>query len=177
MHRTRLAGWIVCTTLCLTAESPVPPAAQALPPGFKVVGEFLQPNVSIIDGIKPNANFPKPHMDQGIQFRVSWSASPMARQSLELLAKQPEDPPSQVMGATREEPGGKQTYRGGVLVWRRVIIPWIGGGTGPDLVTWRGSWAGAVSGGMLGLTLSNFAGSKEEALGLMEGVLARIAPN
>jgi len=164
-----------CIGATMATAAQIPPAAQVLPAGFKVVSEMNQPSMIMFEGSKPNVNFPKNHMDQGIRLGASWMANPMAATSLDMIAKQPEEPGGQVVGsATREEPAGKSPYRGGVLTWRKVIIPWIGGGSAPDLVTWRGSWVGAGSGGLLGVSISNFVGSKEEALSLITGVIDKI---
>lgn len=158
----------------IVAAAQLPPAAQVLPAGFKVIAERNLGGSSMIEATKPNENFSKPHMDQGIRLGVSWISNPMAATTLEMMAKQSEEPAGQTMGMTREEPAGKQRYRGGVLTWRKVITPWVGSGNGPDLVTWSGSWVGAGSGGLLGVSISNFVGSKEAALGLIDGVLDKI---
>jgi len=77
-------------------------------------------------------------------------------------------------GITRKEPAGKSRYRGGILTWRKVIIPWVGSGNAPGLVTWRGSWVGTGFDGLLGASISNFVGSKEEAFTLIDGVIDKI---
>lgn len=162
-------------TMAMAAQAQIPPAAQVLPSGFKVISEMNQPNMIMFEGTKPNVNFPKSHMDQGIRLGASWMANAMAATSVDMIAQQPEEPGGQSMGsATREEPAGKSRYRGGVITWRKVTIPWIGSGKAPDLVTWKGSWVGTGSGGLLGASISNFVGSKEEALALINGVIDKI---
>ncbi len=90
--------------------------------------------------------------------------------------KQPEEPAGQIPGsATREEPCGNERYRGGVLICRKVIIPWIGAGSGPDLVTWRLGWTGKGGGGLVGVSINNFHGSKETAMAWIDAIIPKIA--
>jgi hypothetical protein len=92
-----------------------------------------------------------------------------------MAAMQPEDPAGRIPGsATREEPCGKQRYREGVLSCRKVIIPWIGGGSGPDLVTWRIGWTGKGSDGLVGIGVNNLYGSKETAMGWIDAIIPKI---
>jgi hypothetical protein len=156
------------------AFAQLPPAAQVVPPDFKVTVERNLGGAIMIEATKPNAGFPKAHMDQGIRLGVSWMPNPMAATTVDMLAKQPEDPAGQSMGVTRSEPAGKQRYRGGVLTWRKITTPWVGSGDAPDLVTWDGSWVGAGSGGLIGVSVGFFVGSKEAALALIDGVLDKI---
>jgi hypothetical protein len=153
----------------------LPPAAEILPAGFTLEGENNLGGSIIIDARKPNNNFPKPHMDQGITLRISWMKQPAADQVLSMVAAQPEDPAGQSPGsATREEPCGKQTYRDGVLLCRKVIIPWIGAGSGPDLETWRINWTGKGQEGLVGVEINNFYGAKEAAMAWIDAIIPRI---
>jgi hypothetical protein len=157
------------------AFAQLPPSAEVLPTGFKLTLERNLGGSMIINATKPNVNFPKPHMDQGITLEITWMNQPMAKRMLEMLAAQPEDPAGKIPGmATREEPCGKQRHRDGVLSCRKVIIPWIGGGSGQDLVTWRISWSGASPTGMVGVGLNNFCGSKETAVGWIDAIIPKI---
>ncbi len=160
----------------IVAHAQLPPSADMLPPGFKLDGERNLGGASIfVTAVKPNDNFPKPHMDQGIHLEISWMKQPAADQILKMLAGQPEDPAGQVPGsATREEPCGRQPHLDGVLSCRKVIIPWIGAGTGPDLVTWRIGWTGKGPGGLVGVGVNNFYGSKEAAVATIDSVVTTI---
>jgi hypothetical protein len=153
----------------------IPPSPEVLPAGFKVETESNMGSTVIIEAKKPNENFPKPHRDQGIGLRITWMKQPVLDQMLEMMATAPEEPAGQIPGsATREEPCGKQRYNNGVLSCRRVIIPWIGGGTGPDLVTLRVGWAGKGLAGLLSVEVNNFSGSKETAIGWIDDVVSKI---
>jgi hypothetical protein len=166
---------IALLTVSMAAYAQLPPSATVLPAGFKVETERNLGGSMIITAKKPNENFPKPHMDQGITLEISWMKQPMADQVLDMLAKQPEDPAGRNPGsATREEPCGRQRYRDGVLSCRKVITPWIGGGSGPDLVTWRISWTGKGSGGLVTVGVNNLYGSKETATGLIDAIKPKI---
>ena len=101
--------------------------------------------------------------------------NPAADQILPMAASQPEEPGGQLPGsATREEPWGKKSYRGGILTCRKVITPWIGGGTGPDLATWRIGWTGKGQNGLVGVSINNFCGPKETAMGWIDGIIPKI---
>lgn len=168
-------AWSTCFAVSLMAAAHLPPAADVLPAGFKIEVERDLGGSMIIHARKPNENFPKPHMDQGIGLEISWMANPMADQVLEMLASQPEDPAGQNPGSvTREEPCGRTRYRGGVLTCRKVIIPWIGSGKGSDLVTWRIGWTGKAPGGLAGVGINNFYGSKETAMGWIDTIIPKI---
>jgi len=166
---------LVFALLATMAPAQLPPAAKVLPAGFKLVDERNLGGTMIIQATKPNENFPKPHMDQGIKLEIMWQNNPAADQVMEILASQPEDPGGQLPGsATRDEPCGKDRYRGGILKCRKSITPWIGGGTGPDLVTWDVSWAGKGPGGIVGVGVHFFTGSKETAMGWIDAIIPKI---
>jgi hypothetical protein len=114
-------------------------------------------------------------MDQGITLEITWQNNPMADMILEMMAKQPEDPSGRNPGSvTREEPCGIERYRDGVLGCRKVITPWIRGGNGPDLVTWRISWTGKGQGGLVGIGVNNFCGAKETVIAWIDGIIPKI---
>lgn len=166
---------IALFALSVTAHAQLPPAASLVPPGFKVELEKNLGSSIHIAAKKPNENFPKPHMDQGIDLEISWMNQPMADQVLEMVANQPQDPAGQIPGsATREEPCGKQRYQGGVLSCRKVITPWIGAGKGPDLMTWRIGWTGKGHGGLVGVSINNFYGAKETAMAWIDSIIPKI---
>jgi hypothetical protein len=167
---------IVFLAVSMAAYAQLPPASAVLPAGFKVETERNLGGAMIIEAKKPNENFPKPHMDQGIGLHINWTKQPMATQVLDMLAKQPEEPAGRSPGsATREEPCGIQRYRDGVLICRKVIIPWIGGGSGPDLVTWRLSWTGKGPGGLINIEVNNFYGSKETAMSWIDSIIPKVS--
>ncbi len=176
MIRLRLfPGLVVLFMFSAVALSQLPPGAEVMPAGFKLEGERNLGGSIIIRGTKPNENFPKPHMDQGIELEISWMNNPAADQVLQMLAGQPEDPGGQMPGsATREEPCGKKRYRGGILTCRKVITPWIGGGAGPDLETWRIGWTGKGQSGLVGVGVNNFCGAKETAMAWIDAIIPKI---
>jgi hypothetical protein len=166
---------IACLLISAAAYAQLPPSAKVLPPGFKAEGETNLGGTMVIDAKKPNENFPKPHMDQGIGLRITWQKQPAADMILDMLAKQAEEPAGRIPGsATREEPCGIQRYHDGVLLCRKVIIPWIGGGRGPDLVTWRIAWTGKAPGGLVSVEINNFYGAKETAIAWIDTIIPKI---
>lgn len=153
----------------------LPPASEVLPAGFKVIAERNLGGSMIIKGTKANENVPKPHGDPGIEIEIMWRNTPSADRFLDMMANQPEDPARQIPGsATREEPCGVQRYRDGVLTCRKVITPWIGGGSGPSLVTWRIGWAGKAQEGLVSVGINNFCGSKETAMAWIDAIIPKI---
>ena len=160
----------------VAAHAQLPPSAEVLPSGFKVDTERnMGGSMMIISAKKPNENFPKSHMDQGIGLEISWTKNPMAEKLVDMLVKQPEDPAGRSPGSvTREEPCGRKSYSGGVLSCRKVITPWVGGGSAPDLVTWRISWVGKGKDGLVSISINNFCGSKETAIGWIDKIIPKI---
>lgn len=179
MSRASLAR-MTAVTLALAAPAAaiaqLPPAAELLPPGFKRVAEKDLGVSAFVQGRKPNAEVPRPHADPGVVLEVSWIRQAMPAQVVEQLARQPEDPPGRHPGsATREEPCGKARHQGGVLSCRKVITPWAGGGSGPELVTWRIGWTGAGAGGVVSILVSNLAGSKDAAMAWIDAIIPKVA--
>jgi hypothetical protein len=166
-------GALICAaTLALAAQ--LPTAAQIVPPGFKVVSENTYGEAYLFRATKPNDACPKPHSDPQLTAEGGWQPNPMASQTLEMLAAQPEDPASET-GGIRTEPAGKERYKGGVLVWRKTTIHWIGLGTGPDMVLISGAWTGAAPGRLFGAGVSNFCGTKDAARGFIDGMVSKLA--
>jgi hypothetical protein len=157
------------------ALAQLPPAASLVPAGFTVDTERNLGGSVVISAKKPNESFPKPHSDQGIVLEITWMNQPAAEQILEMVASQPEEPGGQLAGsATRIDPCGKQRYRDGVLICRKSTIPWIGGGSGPALVTWQIGWTGKSPTGMVGVGVTNFYGAKETAMGWIDAIIPKI---
>lgn len=172
---TMFLGAAAFLLLSTVVFAQLPPAADLLPAGFTATGERNLGGSIFISATKPNEDFPKPHMDQGITLEITWMASSMADMILDMAAKQPEDPAGQIPGsATREEPCGVERYRDGVLKCRKVIIPWIGGGSGPDLVTWRIGWTGKGQDGLVGVGVNNFYGDKATAMAWIDAIIPKI---
>lgn len=177
MSRQVFVRMVMCVFLLSVFGSLVTaqlPATDSLvPAGFKVVTDQRTAAFVMIDATKPNENVPRPHMDPGISLRISWSMNPMARNTLSMMGNAPEDPVKTV-GMTRDEPCGRERYRGGILTCRRVTTPWIGEGSGPDLVTWNISWMGATDTGIIGCGVSRFHGGREGAMGLIDPIIEQM---
>jgi hypothetical protein len=153
----------------------LPPAADVVPAGFKVEAEHDLGGTKMITARKPNDNFPKAFLDQGIELQISWQSNPAADMILDMLAKQPEDPAGQVTGSSiREEPCGRQPYRDGILSCRKVIMPYIGQGSSPDLVTWRVGWTGKGKDGLVSVGVDHFFGAKETAMAWIDAIIPKI---
>jgi hypothetical protein len=91
------------------AYAQLPPSSKVLPAGFRVGAERDLGGTMIIEAKKPNENFSKPHMHQGIGLLITWMKRTVSGQVLEMMAMAPEEPAGQIAGsATREKPCGKQ---------------------------------------------------------------------
>lgn len=74
-----------------------------------------------INAKKLNENFPKPHMDQGINLDISWTLQPMIEMIMGMLEKQPEDPMSDGPGpGMKNEPCGKQPFQLSVQLYPKL---------------------------------------------------------
>lgn len=161
--------------LATSLKAQLPPADTILPAGFTLKSESNLGGTLLIDAVKPNENFPKPHHDPGIELRISWQSNSMADMILEMMAKSHEEPAAQVPGSvSREEPCGISAYREGVLTCRKVITPWVGSGEWPDLVTFRIGWTGKGQDGLITITINQFHGSKESAMAWIDAIIPKI---
>jgi hypothetical protein len=151
-----------------------PKAAQIVPPGFTVTIERTYGPAVVFEATKSNESCPKPHVSPEIAVTGGWQPNPLAAKSVEMMAGGPDDPPS-AMGVTRDEPMGKERYRGGVIIWRKATTPWVGSGSGPALVTVSGAWAGAGPGLMLRAGVSRVCGSKETVRGWLDAMIDRLS--
>jgi hypothetical protein len=163
---------IVSCVAATAASAQVPPAAAVIPPGFKIEVDKQYGEAMMAEAVKPNTACPKAHTDPQIHIGYSWQPNPAAEQTVQIIAQQPEDPPSQTFPKT--EPAGKGSHRGGVLIWQKTTMPWIGSGKAPDLVTIGGAWVGSFGGGLLGVSVNRLCGSKEEALAWLDGMLDKV---
>ncbi len=170
-------GLAVCLALPAASLAQLPAAAALVPAGFKVETERAIGPTTIIEATKPNDNFPKPHQDNGIRLSISSNGMPGSARTVDILASQPEDPARQLPGSvSREEPCGKKRYRGGVLTCRKVITPWVGAGSGPDLVVLNLSWVGATPASRMAVSVSGFCGTNEAAVALLDSVISKLIP-
>jgi len=150
------------------AYAQLPPAAELLPPGFKVLEEK---NMSgVMSSIR--ATSAKGDSDEGVKIGVSWQMNPMADRVVEMIASQPEAKASDIPGlAGREEPCGKQRYRGGVFTCRKQTIQEVGSNS-PARVTLKINWQGKGSDGLINISIDN--ASKETAMGWLDSMIPKI---
>jgi len=156
-------------------------AAATLPPppaGFKTLndgGTFAQMRaMGVADRIeaeKPNPGWPNCIVDPKINLTYGWSAVG-SQQNIEMMAKSPEDPVSEV-GGIKSEPAGKQRYKGGVMWWRKNTQQQVGTSCGA-IVLYDGNWAGFVSGRMLSVSVGRVYGSKQAAQGLLDSTIDKL---
>lgn len=156
------------------ARAQLPPAAELLPPGFKVVEERKMTGIVSIRAERPDEKSAKGDTVEGVKLEIGWQRQPMVDRIFEMMANQPEAKASENPMSGREEPCGKQRYRGGVLTCRKLITPWIGTGNAPDKVTLRLMWQGKDPEGFITITIGNFSGPKETAMGWMDTMIPKV---
>ena len=88
-----------------------------------------------------------------ITLGYGWQLAPGADKTLEIMAKTPQDPPSELMG-TRREPLGRHQYKNGILQWeKRTML--LSTGCPAGFTTYDGGWLGYVSGKLVTVGVSN----------------------
>lgn len=174
----RMTGPLFATAilaLSLTAYAQLPPGAEVVPAGFQLTLEKDLGGTKIIEATKPNENFPGGFLDQGIKFQVTWMANPAAEMILNMLAQQPEAAAEVSPGTMiSTEPCGKKSYRGGILMCKKVTMPYIGSGNADPLVTWDVGWTGKGKDGLVGVGVSFLYGSKEAAMAWIDAAIPKI---
>jgi hypothetical protein len=98
-----------------------------------------------------------------------WAPHPAAEMIVQATLQLPEDPPFDDGGSV-DEPAGRRSFMGGVVTYRKRTSTYGGIGTEPDLVTYDGQWMGAVSGGLMGVSVTH-ALSKEAIASWMTAVI------
>ena len=178
MTKSVLAGLTTLAALGLAASAavaqPSPPVKQ-LPPGFTVVPSPSQPwqPPVLMAAVKPNATKPSIAIDADIHISFAWQPSPGVDRIIEIMAASPEDPASGDL--IKDEPAGKSRLKGGVLTVRKHTVVAVGS-SGPPWVTYSGIWVAAVDGGMLSISVTNYAGPKADIQPWIEALIPARPP-
>jgi len=77
------------------------------------------------------------------------------------------------MGRTVNEPAGKKTYLGGLLTWRKLTTQAVGCTHAP-IVTYNGSWMGAVSASSSAVSASHVLGSPDAGQALIDDYITKM---
>jgi len=77
--------------------------------------------------------------------------------------------------AALNEPAGKKTYLGGVLIWRKPHDAGVGCTHAP-IVTYNGSWTGAVSGKLVSVSAFHVLGSPDAGQALIDDYITKMRP-
>jgi hypothetical protein len=119
---------------------------------------------------RPQTNYPDwAGQNSDALLRCSWTVNPVAEYTVQMILQAPQDPADDGDNV-RIEPAGKQSFRGGVLWYKRHIAQYHGIGTRPDLVTYHAQWVGATGGGLLGIAVDNVL-AKEAIPGVIAEVI------
>ena len=162
----------ICAATALAAALPPPPA------GFKIAQDALSDVLKAggkgdgLEATTPNDNWPKCPGDADIHLRYNYRTSPTAAGYVDFRAKGPEDPATS-MGRTKDEPAGKRAYLGGVLTWRKVTTQTVGCSQ-PNIVTYNGSWIGAVSGKLVTISAFHVLGAPAVGQALIDDYIAKM---
>ena len=161
-------GAVFAATACIALAGPLPPP----PAGYQVVQNPITDSQKAagkadeVEALKPNDNWPNCIGDSNIHLRYGWRTMAGPDKFVEFMAKVPEDPAT-TMGRAREEPAGKKMYLGGLLTWRKVTTQAVGCAQS-TIVTYNGSWVGAVSGKLVSVSAFHVLGSPAAGQALID---------
>jgi hypothetical protein len=167
-------GALFAATACIAIAGPLPPP----PAGYKIAQNPAADAMKAegkgdeIEATKLNDNWPKCLGDADIHLRYGWQASPGAQSFVDFLAKGPEDAAT-TMGDTKQEPAGKKTYLGGLLIWRKLTTRAVGCAQS-TIVTYDGSWMGAVSGKLVSVSAFHVLGAPGAGRALIDDYVAKM---
>ena len=167
-------GAVFAAPACIALAAPLP----APPAGYKIVQNpatdamKAEGKADGVDAVKPNDNWPKCLGDADIHLSYGWRASSGPQGFVDFMAKGPEDPAT-TMGRTVDEPAGKKTYLGGVLTWRKITTQAVGCTHAP-IVTYNGSWMGAVSGKLVSVSAFHVLGSPDAGQALIDDYVTKV---
>jgi hypothetical protein len=91
---------------------------------------------------------------------------------VDFITKGPEDAATS-MGRTRDEPAGKKAYLSGLLTWRKVTTEAVGCAQS-TMVTYNGSWIGAVSGKLVTVSAFHVLGAPGAGQALIDEYVAKM---
>ena len=144
---------------------PPPEGFKALPTGPSAAAMKDAGLGDTVAAEKANANWPNCFADPKIGFSYGWTAAPGGGQIVEMMAQAPEDPAKEG-GGSRDEPLGKQRYKGGVLSWRRKTMTSVGTSAAcTETVTLDGQWMGYVSEKLISVSVVNLYGPNSKDTG------------
>ena len=91
------------------------------------------------------------------------------------MAKAPQEPAEKSPMGCLDEPVSKVKYQGGVLEWRKMTWPVIGGPCDvKQVVFYDGSWTGCTSDRIIGVNVFNLYDSKGPGPALIDDYIARL---
>ena len=168
-----ILGAVFAAAACVALAGPLPPP----PAGYKVVQNPIADSLKAagtaddVEALKPNDNWPGCLGDSDIHLRYGWRTSAGADKFVEFMAKGPEDR-TMTMGRTVDEPAGKKMYLGGLLTWRKVTTKSVG--CAPStIVTYNGSWVGAVSGRLVSVSAFHVLGAQDAGQALIDDYISK----
>jgi hypothetical protein len=161
-------GAVFAAAACVALAGPLPPP----PAGYQVVQNPITDSLKAagkadeVEAVKPNDNWPGCVGDSDIHLRYGWRTSAGADKYVEFMAKGPEDAAT-TMGRAKDEPAGKKMYQGGLLTWRKVTTQTVGCAQS-TIVTYNGSWVGAVSGKLVSVSAFHVLGAPDAGQALID---------
>ena len=141
-----------------------------IPSGFKVVTKVDTPVQISVAADKPNSVKACVYVDPDIHLAYSWTG--MADSAAEMVAKSmiaQEEQSSDVSGI-KTVPIGKEGLKNGTLIFKKTSMKQTETNC-PDWVTYTGTWAAPVGDGVLIISVSNVAGSKDAVKGWIEAMI------
>ena len=156
--------------IAVAANSQPEPPLGRLPPGFEVSNKMIYPTQISIEAKKPHNAKACIFVDPDIHLGYGWTAMTEAAAQMVAAGMVSQEQESSDIGGLKTQPDGKEQWKNGTLMFTKYSRLQIGTHC-PAWITYKGTWVGVASGGLLVVSVSNVPGSKENIKGWIEAML------
>ena len=157
-----------CVSVTISSKPDLP--TGRFPSGFKVGTTIDTPVQVSIEAKKANTVKACINVDPDIHFAYSWTGMPDSAAGMVAQSMIAQEEETSDIAGIKTEPIGKEGLKYGTLIFKKTTTPQIGLNC-PPWITYAGTWAAPVSGGVLIISVSNVAGSKDAIKGWIEGLI------
>ncbi len=164
-----IVAFVACFIFLAVNSQPEPPLTK-LPPGFVVSTKMIYPTQISIEAMKPHNAKSCIFVDPDIHLAYSWTAMTEAAAQMVAAGMITQEQESSDIGGLKTQPDGKEQFENGTLVFTKSARLQIGTHC-PAWITYKGTWVGVASDGLLAVSVSNVPGSKENIKGWVEAML------
>lgn len=171
MMRRAVFCAVLCAGLCAAAVAtlPAPPGGYKVDEGYaQMMAMYKSLGADGVSATKPNDGWPQCFVDPKVRLGYNIGLTPGSQANIDMMLKAPEEPATE-KNNLKDEPAGKQGYKGGVITWRKWSYRVIGSNCGHEwVVVWNASWAGMVGKKMGAVGLGNYYGDRSGAQQIMD---------